>query len=104
MTEDQLEEIEAALARDPLAGDMIPGTGGARKVRFPGKGRGKSGGYRTIHFWGGDDVPIFLLACYSKGERADLSQRERNELRAILSTIAKEYRDNVRKRMKRIGK
>src|SRR5690349_7102782 len=48
---------------------------GARKIRFPAKGRGKSGGYRTVHFYGGDDVPVFLLALISKGQRSDLSER-----------------------------
>jgi hypothetical protein len=44
----ELAEITATIAADPLVGDIIPGTGGARKVRFGGKGKGKSGGYRVI--------------------------------------------------------
>jgi hypothetical protein len=45
-----------AIAEDPLEGEIIPGTGGARKRRFAGRGRGKSGGYRVISFYAGDDV------------------------------------------------
>ncbi len=85
------------LARNPLAGDPIIGTGGARKIRFAGRGKGKSGGYRVIAFYSGDDVPLFLLNLLSKGERADLSQSERNELRSVLSALADVYRQGRRK-------
>lgn len=74
--EAEIARIAATLARDPLAGDVIPGSGGARKVRFAARGKGKSGGYRTVHFFAGQDVPVFLLALVSKGQRADLSQAE----------------------------
>jgi hypothetical protein len=89
--EERFEIIEA-IAADPQRGDLIPGTGGARKVRFAGKGRGKSGGYRTLHYFGGEDVPVFLLLLLSKGTRADISQAERNRLKALLSSLADEYR------------
>ncbi len=68
------------IAADPLAGELIPGTGGARKLRFARRGAGKSGGYRTVHYFAGLDVPIFLLAVYGKGEKANLTQAERNAL------------------------
>lgn len=99
LTEDELGTIASTLAANPLAGDLIKGTGGARKVRFAGRGRGKSGGYRTVHFFGGDDVPIFLLALIDKGVRADLSQSERNELARILAEIANIYREGVKKKI-----
>ena len=50
LTEDEVRRIIDHLARRPDAGDPIPGTGGARKVRFAGRGKGKSGGYRVITF------------------------------------------------------
>jgi hypothetical protein len=95
--EDDIAAIASALAADPLAGDLIAGTGGARKVRFARSGSGKSGGYRTVHYFGGDDVPIFLLALIDKRERANLSKAERNELAAILPKIAAAYREGRRK-------
>lgn len=85
-------EIATALAAAPLSGDLIAGTGGARKVRHRGRGRGKSGGYRTIHYFGGVDVPLFLLALIDKGQRANLTQAERNELAVLLPRIAQAYR------------
>jgi hypothetical protein len=53
---------------------------------------GKSGGYRTIHYFGGDDIPVFLLSIYEKGAKADLTARERNKLATILPKLARNYR------------
>ena len=58
--------IVETLAADPRCGVVIPGSGGIRKVRFGFGGRGKSGGARVIYVYGGDDVPIFLLAVLPK--------------------------------------
>jgi hypothetical protein len=102
LDDNELSEIEAAIAADPLAGDLIPGTGGARKIRLDGKGRGKSGGYRVITYYAAEDVPVFLLALVSKGQRADISQADRNALRQILGTLADEYRAGVRAKVRRV--
>lgn len=96
-TEDDLQEIAVAIAKNPRAGDPIVGTGGARKVRHGGRGKGKSGGFRTIHYFGGLDVPVFLLAVHGKGQKSDLTQTEKNELTKILPYIAIAYRRQVRK-------
>ncbi|MBD2750756.1 type II toxin-antitoxin system RelE/ParE family toxin [Microvirga sp. BT688] len=96
----ELAEIAATIAANPLVGDIIPGTGGARKVRFAGKGKGKSGGYRVITYYAAEDVPVFLLALVDKGQRADISQADRNALREILGTLADEYREGVRRKLR----
>jgi hypothetical protein len=98
--EAELTAICDTVARAPQAGDLIPGTGGARKLRVGGKGKGKSGGYRVITYYAAPDVPVFLLALISKGQRADLSQTERNALRDILGTLADAYRDGVRAKIR----
>ena len=90
--EDEIGAIVSAIAANPKVGDLIKGTGGARKVRFRRPGKGKSGGYRVITYFGGDDIPVFLIAMFAKGERANLSEAERNELRKILKPIADRYR------------
>jgi hypothetical protein len=56
------------------------------------EGKGKSGGYRVISFYSGTDVPVFLLTVFSKGEKANLTKAQRNELKAILADIVREYR------------
>jgi hypothetical protein len=92
VTDEERAEIVAFLAANPTAGDEISGTGGARKVRFAGKGRGKSGGNRVITFYSGEDIPVFLLTMFTKNEKSDLSQKERNTLKQILPEVAKAYR------------
>ena len=103
LSEDVIAEMVSWLAANVTAGDLIVGTGGARKVRFARAGSGKSGGYRTIHYCGGDDVPVFLLAVIDKGKRANLSRAERNELSTLLPKIAEAYRAGVAKRLVEMG-
>lgn len=95
--EDEIQDIAVAIASAPEGGDRMVGTGGARKLRHAGRGVGKSGGYRTIHYFGGDDVPIFLLALIDKGEKANLTKAERNELARLLPQIAEAYRTGTTK-------
>ena len=85
MTADERDEAVTAIAENPMAGDIIVGTGGCRKVRLAGRGKGKSGGYRLITYYAHQGAPVFLLTVFSKGERADLSMKER----AALATVAK---------------
>src|SRR6185503_11809965 len=92
LSQDEHDEIVAAVARNPMMGDLMPNTGGARKARFRGRGKGKSGGYRVVTFYSGADIPVFLLALINKGERADLSRSEQNELRKELSAVPDDYR------------
>jgi hypothetical protein len=90
---DEVAKIVSCVSVDPSAGDLMAGTGGARKVRFAGRGKGKSGGYRVVtYFCGDDDVPVFLLGVFGKGEKDNLTKAERNELRKELAALAEDYR------------
>ena len=97
MTNEELASLEDMLARNPSAGDEIVGSGGCRKVRLAGKGKGKSGGYRVIHFFTGPDLPVFLLTVFAKNERANLSKAERNQLARLTDVLASEYRKKIAK-------
>ncbi len=92
VTDHERLRIVDFIAANPKAGKEIRGTGGARKVRFAGKGKGKSGGYRVITFYSGEDVPVFLLNVFAKNEKTDLSQAERNGLKTVLAALADAYR------------
>jgi hypothetical protein len=92
MSEDEVSSVVSFLAANPMAGDEIVGTGGCRKVRVAGRGRGKSGGYRVITFFTGASLPVFLVTVFAKGEKANLTKRECNELRSITSEITAQYR------------
>ncbi len=102
VTEAERLAIVDVIAADPQAGSVIKGTGGARKVRIAREGKGKSGGYRVITFYADAETPVFLLSILSKGQRADLSQAERNALRTILGKIAGAYREGVAERIRRV--
>jgi hypothetical protein len=101
LAEEDMQAIVTRLANEPQCGDVVPGTGGARKIRFGGRGKGKSGGYRVIAFYAGTDVPVFLLNVFAKGDRIDLSQAERNALRRELAGLAEDYREGVSRNVKR---
>jgi len=87
MTDDELDAAKVLIASNPMAGEMIVGSGGARKVRLAGKGRGKSGGYRIVTYFGGEDIPVFLLTVFGKGERANLSRAEVNGLAKLTKVL-----------------
>lgn len=92
LSDAEIQEIVSFLAANPMAGNVIKGSGGARKVRFARSGIGKSGGYRTIHYFAGEDVPLFLLGLIDKRKSANLSKEELNALSALLGRIAEAYR------------
>ena len=95
---DAMAAIIQIIASDPKAGDVMVGTGGARKLRFAASGKGKRGGVRTVHSFGGDDVPVFMLAVIKKGDRDNLSKAECNALRKELQGISDAYRKSVKVR------
>ena len=103
VTDEERAAIVLGIASDPAAGDVIPGTGGLRKVRIARTGRGKSGGHPVITYYAAADVPVFLLALVSKGQRADISQAERNVLRTVVATLAEAYRQGVAGRIREAG-
>ncbi|MBS0274860.1 MAG: type II toxin-antitoxin system RelE/ParE family toxin [Proteobacteria bacterium] len=84
-----IDEIVTQIAKAPRSGDLIQGSGGCRKVRVAGRGKGKSGGYRLITFYHSGDHPVFLLTVYSKGEMGNLSDAQVNVLRNIVKAIVR---------------
>ena len=80
------------LALHPASGDIMQGTGGIRKLRWSAKGRGKSGGVRVIYYYHNKTLPLFLLTVFGKGEKANLSKQERNDLATLTTIIIKNYR------------
>lgn len=83
--------IVLKVAAEPQAGDLIRETGGLRKLRFAGRGKGKSGGYRVITAYIGETAPVFLLALYGKGRKADLTGAERASFKAWMDAMKKSH-------------
>jgi hypothetical protein len=65
-SEKDREEIVCAIAAYPEAGELMPGTGGYRKLRFARPGMGKRGGARVVYLYPDEDMPIFLITVYAK--------------------------------------
>lgn len=87
MTASEMKAAVDLLATTPTAGDVIVGSGGCRKVRLAGKGKGRSGGYRLITFYGGAGIPVFLLWVLSKGTTANLTDAQVQSLAAVAKSI-----------------
>lgn len=85
-----LREIQDALLENPDAGDVIQGTGGLRKMRHAGKGKGKSGGYRVTYLHRPETQKIYLIVVYAKNEQEDLSSSERHALKQLVETLKRQ--------------
>ncbi len=71
-SQDERLEFCAWIAANPEAGDVIPGSGGCRKVRWAASGRGKRGGARVIYYNRLPDGVIWLLVIYTKAVRGSI--------------------------------
>ena len=74
-SEEQFLELQWNLCRWPETGDVIPETGGCRKVRWKAQGKGKRGGARVIYFLRTEAGQIVLVAVYGKNEREDMPRQ-----------------------------
>jgi len=86
LTDAEYAELQSSLVLDPEAGDLIPETGGLRKLRWgqSKRGKGKRGGVRVIYYWHASGPLVYMLLAYSKGEKDDLSQTEKRLLRQLV--------------------
>ena len=84
LDDDDYAMLQAALIVNPGVGVTIPGTGGIRKVRWAGSGRGKRGGARVIYFAALSQSTILMLYIYGKNEQEDLSQAQKKALRSVV--------------------
>jgi hypothetical protein len=91
VTDNERSEIVDFIAANPQCGEEMPGTGGARKVRFAKPGQGKRSSYRIITFYSGIDIPVFLLSMFAKNEKSDMTQGEKNELKKLLKILPESY-------------
>lgn len=80
-------DIVRYLAEHPKAGDLIEGTGGVRKLRWGRGGQGKSGGVRVIYYFYDDQMPIYLLTLFAKGDKSNLTKAERNDLAGLVELL-----------------
>ena len=86
LSDDEYAQLQGVLIVNPAAGDLIQGTGGLRKLRWSEarRGQGKRGGMRVIYYWIVDEEIIYMLLAYSKGERDDLSAKQKKALAKLV--------------------
>jgi mRNA-degrading endonuclease RelE of RelBE toxin-antitoxin system len=71
------------IAWNPEAGDVVPDTGGVRKIRWGRSGKGRRGGARVIYFYRDVHSPLYLLMVYTKAQREDLTPDEKRMVRKL---------------------
>jgi hypothetical protein len=75
------------IAGNPGVGDVIPETGGVRKVRWSLAGSGKRGGARVIYFYHNPSRPLYLLMVYAKAQQGDLTPDEKRAVRKLVAVL-----------------
>jgi mRNA-degrading endonuclease RelE of RelBE toxin-antitoxin system len=84
LSDDEYSALQAALIQAPEAGDVIPGSGGVRKLRWRAAGRGKRGGYRVIYFLKSSEDEVWFITMYPKNVAetipAAILKKIRNEI------------------------
>ena len=84
LSDDEYAALQWGLTIHPELGDIIPGSGGIRKLRWAGSGRGKRGGLRVIYYWRNQQGEIWLLTAYAKNKAENIPA---STLRAIKREI-----------------
>ncbi len=92
LSRDDRTKLINVLATDATAGDLIPGLGGIRKLRFAPTGRGKSGAFRVIYYFAAINRPILALLIYGKNEQANITPQQRDALLALIAADKAERR------------
>jgi phage-related protein len=84
---DGIEAIAVYLSDHPDAGDVIPGSGGVRKLRWAAKSKGKRGGARIIYLYVKIAARVYLLRCYAKNVKTNLTADEKKQLQQIAAHL-----------------
>jgi hypothetical protein len=92
----ELDDLKDYVARDPLAGDEMPGTGGLRKLRRSRAGMGKRGGARVIYDYYNETAPVYLFMAYAKAAQEDPSPAAM----AILAKLAEVAKAGIKAKQK----
>lgn len=93
-TDDERAAFVDFIASNPEAGDVIPDTGGIRKLRWSRPGSGKRGGVRVVYFYVDLEMPLYLLMIYAKAQRGDLSPDDKQTVKALAASLKQTRRGN----------
>lgn len=88
--DEDLRILQNQILENPKIGNVIPGTGRLRKMRFAFDNRGKSGSSRVCYVDFAIFETVYLMTAYQKNEKANLSKKECNDIKRIIEQIEKE--------------
>lgn len=88
--DDELQQLQIMLLKDPESGPVMEGTGGIRKVRFPMANRGKSGGIRVCYTDFAEYEIIYLITAFEKKEQDNLTDEEKKVLKKLVKSLKEE--------------
>ena len=80
----EVRSLQTALVLRPEQGQVIPGSGGLRKIRWKAKSRGKRGGLRVIYYWITSENAIYMLLVYEKSAQEELTPAQAKVLRRLV--------------------
>lgn len=81
--DEAFRELQSHLLAQPTSGDVIPGTGGVRKLRWSRSGMGKRGGVRVVYYVQDAKGRNWLLTVYAKSAKENVANALLNELRKV---------------------
>lgn len=88
---DEKKQLVDYLAAHPMAGVLIKGSGGIRKLRWSVGVKGKSGGVRIIYYYHNTSIPLFLLSVFAKQDQINLSRDEVSKLAKLTTLLKQQY-------------
>ncbi|MDA0348066.1 MAG: type II toxin-antitoxin system RelE/ParE family toxin [Verrucomicrobia bacterium] len=91
-SDEDYRKFQNHLAANPTLGDVIPGFGGLRKLRWGARGKGKRGGARIIYLLVPKPAIIYLFYVYTKGDITDMSAEQKRRVAQAIKQIKEEYR------------
>jgi mRNA-degrading endonuclease RelE of RelBE toxin-antitoxin system len=89
LSDEEYRLFQIKLINDPESGNIIKGSGGIRKIRWSGSGRGKRGGSRILYYWYNTQGVLLMLFIFKKNESDDLTKSQLNDLKMI---VEREYK------------
>ena len=91
LDEEERSGLIVLLGMNPEAGDVIPETGGVRKLRWAVQGKGKRSGVRVIYYFHNELFPVIPLTVYAKNQKANLTKAERREFKKLVPVLVRTY-------------
>ena len=87
LSDEEYRLLQDDIAKNPQVGDVIPGGGGIRKLRFAIPGSGKRGGARLIYYWQSSKHKTYMLLAYTKAKKENLEPEQIAVLKALVKEL-----------------